>query len=72
MFFHRPSMTSNYDSAESIATLPLESDVDDEQLRDMLASPLYSQEKESQVITSLSLLHRRLSVKFISLPRICR
>ena len=31
MFFHRPKMTSTYDSAESIATPPLESDLDDEQ-----------------------------------------
>ena len=28
MFFHRPSMTSTHDSAESIATLPPESDLD--------------------------------------------
>ena len=41
MFFHRPSMTSTYDSAESIATLPPESDLDDEQIRNMLASPLH-------------------------------
>ena len=30
-------MTSTCDSAESIATLPPESDLDDEQIRDMLA-----------------------------------
>ena len=41
LFFHRPSMTSLYDSAESIATLPPESDLDDERVRTMLASPLY-------------------------------
>ena len=40
-------MTSTCDSAESIATLPPESDLDDEQIRDMLASPLYLQEKEA-------------------------
>ena len=33
-------------SAESIATLPPESDLDDEQTRNMLASPLYLQERE--------------------------
>ena len=46
MFFTRPSMTSSYDSAESIATLPPELDVDDDQIRNMLASPLCLQEKE--------------------------
>ena len=40
-------MTSTFDSAESIATSPAESDLDDEQLRDMLASPLYLQKKEA-------------------------
>ena len=40
MFFHRPpSMTSTCDSAESIATPPPESE--------MLASPLYLQEREA-------------------------
>ena len=47
MFFHRPGMTSAYDSAESIATPPPESDLDDEQIRNMLASPLYLQEREA-------------------------
>ena len=47
MFFHRPSMTSTYDSAESIATLPLESDLDDEQKRNMPVSLLYLQEREA-------------------------
>ena len=42
MFFHGPSMTSTYESAESI-----ESDWDDEQIRNMLASPLYLQEREA-------------------------
>ena len=46
MFFHRPSMTSTYDSVESIATPPLESDLDDQQIGDMLASPLYLRERE--------------------------
>ena len=47
MFFHRPSMTSTCDSAESIATPPPESDLDNEQIRKMLASPLYLQEREA-------------------------
>ena len=47
MCFHRPSMTSTFDSAESIATSPAESDLDDEHLRDMLASPLYLQKREA-------------------------
>ena len=46
-FFHRPSMTAASDSAESIATRPLESDFDDEQIRNMLASPLYLQKREA-------------------------
>ena len=36
---------SAYDSAESIATPPV-SDLEDERLRKMLASPLYIQERE--------------------------
>ena len=47
IFFHRPSVTSTYDSAESTTTPPLKSDLDDEQIRNMLASPLYSQEREA-------------------------
>ena len=47
LFFHRPSITSTYDSAESIATLPPESDLDDWQIRALLASPLYLQEREA-------------------------
>ena len=47
MLFHRPGMTSTYDSAESIATPLLVSDLDDEQIRNMLASPLYVQEREA-------------------------
>ena len=47
VFCHTPSMTSTYDSAESIATPPLDSDLDDEQIRSMLASPLYLQEREA-------------------------
>ena len=40
-------MTSTYDSAESIATLPPGSDLDDEQIRKMLASPLHLQDREA-------------------------
>ena len=46
LFFHQSIIASTYDSAESIATLP-ESDSDDEQLRALLASPLYLQEGEA-------------------------
>ena len=46
-FFHTQSTTSAYDSAESIATRPPESDWDDEHIRTMLASPLYLQEREA-------------------------
>ena len=54
MFFHRPSMTSTYDSAESIATPPLESDLDDQQIRDTLASPLYLREREASAESRIS------------------
>ena len=47
MYFHRSSMTSTCSSAESIATSPPESKLDDEQIRNMLASPLYLQESEA-------------------------
>ena len=47
LFFHRPSITSTYDSAESIATPPPESDLDDEQIRALLTSPLYLQQREA-------------------------
>ena len=39
--FHQWITASTYDSAESITTPPPESDSDDEQLRALLASPLY-------------------------------
>ena len=45
--FHQSIIASTYDSAESIATPPLESDSDDAQLRALLASPLYLQEREA-------------------------
>ena len=44
LFFHQSITASTYDSAESIATCQ-ESDFDDEQLRDLLASPLYIPEQ---------------------------
>ena len=44
---HQPITASTYDSAESIATPPPDSDFDDEQLRALLASPLYLQEREA-------------------------
>ena len=70
MFFHRPSLTSTYGSAESVATPTPESDLDDDQIRNLLASPLYLQEREacfdrSRVYHSFK---RKLSVQFISLP----
>ena len=46
LFFHRPSIASTCDSAESIAISPLDSDLDDDQVRALLASPLYLQERE--------------------------
>ena len=48
IFFHKPNMTSTYDTSESIAAPPPESDLDDDQIRNMLAftSPLYLQERE--------------------------
>ena len=56
IFFHRPSVTSTYDSADSIATSPVEPDLDDEQIRNMLVSPLYSQEGEEQGQTDHELI----------------
>ena len=53
MFFHKPSMTSTYDTSESIATPLLESDLDDDQIRKMLASPLYLLEREASADRSL-------------------
>ena len=43
LFFHRPSIASTCDSAESIATRPPDSDLDDDHIRALLASPLYPQ-----------------------------
>ena len=47
LFFHRPSITSTYDSAESMTTSPPESDLDDGQIRALLVLPLYSQERQA-------------------------
>ena len=65
--FHRPSMTSTSDSAESLATHPPESDLDDEEIRNMLASPLYLQEGEASADRSL-VYH---SFRFISFQNKC-
>ena len=51
MFFHRPSMTSTCVSAESIATPPLESDLDDQQIRDMLT---YERERSKCRVKNLT------------------
>ena len=47
LFFHQPSIPWTNDSAESIVTPSPDSDLDDEQLRDLQASPLYLQEREA-------------------------
>ena len=47
LFFHRPGIASTDDSAERIVTPPLDSDLEDEQIRALLASPLYVQEREA-------------------------
>ena len=64
LIFRRPSLTSTYDSAESIATLPPESDLDNEQIRTMLASPLYLLEREASAVSSSSHLRILYSGKF--------
>ena len=46
MFFHRPSIASTYDSAESIVTPPPDSDLDDEQIRALLAVQFISRSDE--------------------------
>ena len=47
LLFHRPSTASTYDSAESIATPLPDSGLDDEQLRALLAPPLYLLDREA-------------------------
>ena len=68
IFFHRPSMTSIYDSAASIATHPQEFDLDDEQIRGMLASPLYLPEKKQAQANHefITPTERELCVKLIT------
>ena len=67
LFFYRPSFTSTHESARSIATPPPESDLDDEQIRALLASHQYLQEREASADRS-QVYHceRILSVEFIS------
>ena len=67
-------MTSAYDSAESIATFPRKSDLDDEQLQVMLASLLYLQEREASV-DQPRVYHsyrENLSVKLVKIRHQCR
>ena len=47
LFFHQPSIASTCDSAESIATPPPDSDLDDDQIRALLASSLFLHERET-------------------------
>ena len=66
-------MTSTEDSAESITRPRPESDLDDIQIRNMLASRVYLQEREasgdrSRVYRSFP---EKVSVQFISLSRKC-
>ena len=74
MFFHRPSMTSTCDSAESIATPPSWIGfgwwANTEYAG--FTAVLTGERSKCRPITSLSLFQRKLSVKFISLPRKCR
>ena len=53
MFFHKPSMTSTYDTSESITTPSPKSDLDYDQIRNILTSPLYLQEGEASAYQSL-------------------
>ena len=46
-FFHGLSMTSIYGFAESFATPPLDLEINDEQPTELLASPLFPQEREA-------------------------
>ena len=56
---HQPITASTYDSAESFATPPAESDLDDEQLRTLLVSPPYLQEREESAERSKVYHHER-------------
>ena len=74
MIFHRPSMTATYDSAERVATLPPESIwmMNNYGICWLHRCTYRRERSRCRPITSLSLLQRKLSVKFISLPRKCR
>ena len=61
--FHQSITASTYDSAESIATRHPESDIDDEQLRALVASPLHLQERESSAERSQVYHSERENVK---------
>ena len=67
LFFHQSSISSTYDSAESIATLPPDSDLDDDQIRALLTSSLYLQEREAYAERS-QVYHpvKQVNVQFIS------
>ena len=62
---HQSIIATTYDSAESIATPP-DSDLDDEQLRALVASPLYQQEREASAERSQVYHCEGESVQFIS------
>ena len=66
--FHQSITASTYESAQSIATPLPESDLDDEQLRALLASPLYPQEREASAERSEVYHSERIGLmsKFIS------
>ena len=72
MFFHRPSMTSTYDSAVSIATLTswigLGWWANSEYVGFTVV--LTGERSKCRPTTSSSLIRRKLSVQFISLPRV--
>ena len=65
------ALTSTYDSAESIAASPPESDLDDEQIRNMLVfnDKFTGERSKCRPITRVSLFPRELSAKLISLTR---
>ena len=68
LFFHRSSITSTYDSAESIATPPPESDLDDAKFGICWLHHCTCR-REKQVRTDhkfITLQVEKLSVKFIS------
>ena len=54
-------MTSTYDTAESIATPPPESDLGGGRVRDMLASPRYLQERKASADRPITCLENSVS-----------